>query len=372
MRRIISIVILLFAGLMLYACSSSNKLVLRVQEHKRLSQPLAPPLDYKRITNVGDVGYKIKLVSDGRYLYVGNLDGEIYRIDPKKENKKEIIDLNQPIEDALAIDGTYIYVGTNRGVLFKINLKTGKVVEKRHFPFPILGEIYVRDGKIYLFDENDVIYCLNKSNLSTIWKYLHGMYNILDIRGVSGIDFGKDGIYVGFDDGSVDKISYKGDQIWEAQAGKGNMFVDSDSTPVVSGNIVYITSVKGFTEAINAVNGEPLWKRRISSYSNMELNIFGLFLADNDGNVYCLDNSNGETIWKVKLTEKGNVYAIKLVGSVLYAMTENGKLIALDALTGKVMDILNIDDPFSCKMTLCCNRLFVVARNGSVYSIYSK
>ena len=372
MKRIVSIAFLIIIALVVYSCSSSKEIVLKVQEHKKLAQPLSPPLDYEKVCNVGDVGYKIKLVSDGKYLYVGNLDGEIYRIDPKNEEKQEIAEIDQPIEDALAVDNRYIYVGTNRGYLFKIDKNTGKVVKKRNFPFPILAQIYIKGNKLYFVDENDVVYCLDKDTFSTVWKYTHGEFNVLDVRGVSGICFGDDGLYVGFDDGSVDKISYKGDLIWEVQVGKGSMFVDSDTTPILNGNEVYVTSVKGYTEGVNAENGEVLWKREISTYSNMQSNIFGLFLADNEGNVYCLDNSNGETIWKVKLTNKGNVYAIKLVGSVIYAMTENGKLVALDALTGKIMDILDIDELFSCKMTVCCDKLFVITRDGSVYSIYSK
>ncbi len=372
MKRTFSILLLLALGLFVYSCSSSNELILKVQEHKKLVQPVAPPLDYEKIVNVDDVGYKAELIKDGKYLYIGNLDGEIYRIDPIKENKEEIIDLDQPIEDGFAVDDSYLYVGTNRGVLFKLDKKTGKIVKKKQFPFPILGQIYLRGEKLYLACENDVIYCVDKKTFDTIWSYTHGEPNVLDVRGLSGIYFGDDGIYMGFDDGSVDKVSYRGDQIWEAQAGKGSLFVDSDTTPILSGNIVYISSVRGFTEAVNAKNGELLWKRNISSYSNMQLNIFGLFIADDSGNVYCLDNSNGETIWKRKLTVEGNVYAIKLIGSVLYAMTEEGKLVALDALKGKIMDILDIDELFSSKMTLCCNRLFVISRDGSVYSIYSR
>ena len=372
MKKTISMIFVVFIAFAIYSCSSSKEVVLRVQEHKKLTQPLSPPLDYEKICNVDDVGYKIKLASDGKYLYVGNLDGEIYKINPKSEDKHEIVEIDQPIEDTLAVDDEYIYVGTNSGYLFKIDKGTGEIVEKRKFSFPILGQIYLKGSNLYFVDENDVVYCLDKNTFNIIWKYTHGEFNVLDVRGVSGICFGDGGLYVGFDDGSVDKISYKGDLIWEVQVGKGSMFVDSDTTPVLNGNELYVTSVKGYTEGVNVEDGEILWKRDISTYSNMQSNIFGLFLADNEGNVYCLDNSNGETIWKIKLTNEGNIYAIKLIGSVIYAMTDEGKLVALDALSGKVMDILDIDDPFSCKMTLCCNKLFVITRGGSIYSIYSK
>ena len=374
MRRIFNVLgLLIVAVLFLSSCSSSDKLVLKVEEHKVFSQNLTPPVDYSSVADVGDVGYKAKLVEYNGYLYIGNLDGEVYRIDPKNEDSDFIVEFDdEPIEANVAVDGNYLFVGTVKGWLYKVDLKSNKPVAKRRFDFPIVGNLYAKDGNLYLIKENDVVYCLNEDNLETIWKYAHGEPNMFDIRGFSGIYFADDGLYIGFDDGSVDKVSYKGDQIWEAEVGEGNMFVDADTTPLVEGDIVYVSSAKGYTEAVQADDGSLVWKRKISSYSNMQANIFGLFLADENGNLYCLDLSGGETIWKRKFSKEGNIYSIKLVGDVLFALTSEGKFIAIDPLTGKILDIKDIGNEFSSYMTLCCDKLFFVSRDGDVYSVFSE
>ena len=370
MKRIAKLLLVLFAAAFVASCSSSKEFILHVEKHEHFTQPLAPPVDYEKITNVDDIGYRVGLNFFDKKAFIGNLYGEIYEIDAQTGSKKLIAEIDQPIESNIAFDGENIYVGSNRGILFKIS-SNGRIIAKKSFGFPVMRVYYVK-GKLYVGTENDIIYCLNPADLSIEWKFLHGEFNMLDIRGISGMLFGMDGIYVGFDDGSVDKISYKGDLVWEVQASKGTMFIDCDSTPVKNDQAVYIASTRGYIEAVNPDEGNVLWKRKLSTYANLQLNIFGVYVADENGYIYCLDNSNGETIWKKRITAKGNIFAIKLVGKVLYAITDQGRLVALDNLRGDVLDIVDIDDDISSPFALCCNRLFVVSRDGSIYSIFSR
>ncbi len=373
LKKFNAAVLILIGIAVLSACSSSKKLILHVEEHPKTvnGAVLHPPVSVKEITNVDDVGYKATLFAKNGKLYIGNIYGEIYEINPAKETKKEITDIKEPVEAGVFIHKNTLFAGTTKGVLYKIDIKSGKILNKRQFDFPIMRNIVMHNGKLYVITEDDKITCLNPDNLNIVWIYSNGEANELDIRSTAGLLFGKNGIYTGFSDGSIAKISYKGDNIWTTQAGNGNMFIDSDATPKGE-NVIFITSVNGYTEAVNPMDGSVLWKRNISSYSNMEENIFGLFIADENGDVLALDNDNGETIWKKKITNEGNVYAIKLIGNYLFAVTNKGRLVVLDAISGKIMDIKELDDNFSSLFTREGNNLYIVARNGNVYSIESR
>ncbi len=373
MQKKLNIVIFLIGIMLLSACSSSKKLVLHIEEHPKNMNisKLHPPVRVKYITDVDDVGYKAELFAQNGKLYIGNAYGEIYEIDPKKETKREIIDLKEPIEAAVYVDSNTLFAGTTKGVLYKIDIKNKKIIQKRRFAFPIMRNIGLYQGKLYIITEDDKITCLNPDDLSIVWVYSNGEASELDIRSTAGILFSKTGIYTGFSDGSIAKISYKGDNLWTTQAGNGNMFIDADTTPK-GDNVIFVTSVNGYTEALNSEDGEILWKRKISSYSNIQKNIFGVFIADENGDVLALDNDNGETIWKKKITNEGNVYAIKLIGNYVFALTDKGRLVVLDAIKGKIMDIKELDEEFSCRFTESGDKLYIITRDGSVYSISSK
>ncbi len=373
MRNALKVLLLLLLVATVSSCSSSKKLVLRIEEKPKPTQaPLAPPVKVRYVADVGDVGYKAVLFARNGRLYIGNLDGRIYAVDPIKGSKKLVARLKKPIEAGVLVTQKTLYAATTGGVLYKLSLKNGKVLAKRQLAFPVMERIYMHGARLYVITEDDTVTCMDPKTLKVLWSYSNGLPGTMDIRSTAGLLFLPDGICTGFSDGSVAKISYKGDLLFSVQVGKGSMFIDSDATPKGS-NRIFVTSVNGYTQAISAKDGSLVWRREISSYSNLQENIFGLFLADETGDVMALDNDNGETIWKKKLTLKGNIFAIKLVGNFLYAITQDGTLVVLDALKGKIMDIKhNIDSDFSSHILLYNNRLYLISRDGDIYEISSK
>ncbi len=375
MRSAAKLLTILIAAFLLYSCSSTKEIRLKVEERPKpvAAQALYPPFKVKEIADVGDVGYKAKLFYNKGLLYIGNLDGEVYAVNPEKKSKRLIVDIKEPIEAGVLVLNGKLYVATTKGRLYLIDLDLHKTIAKKQFPFPIMRDIYYHNGRLYVLTEDDKVTCLNPGNLNIIWSYSNGEPGRMDIRSTAGLLFTKNGIYTGFSDGSVAKISYRGDLIWSSQVGNGNMFIDSDATPLGASRI-FVTSVNGYTEALSPDDGSTIWRRNISGYSNMQENIFGLFLADNNGDVVALDNDNGETIWKKKLSNKYNIYGIKLIGNnLLVAVTGNGNLVALDAIRGKIMDIRrNIDDDISSHLLLVEDKLYLISRDGNIYQISSK
>ncbi len=374
MQKKLNIFILLIISIfMLSSCFSSSKFVLK-KEHMLINKKtrLHPPVKVEEIADVGDVGYRSSFFIYKGRLYVGNLEGDIYEVDLKNKQKTKIISLKgEAVESTPYAKNEFLYIGTDKANFYKINYIQKKVVKKVSFDFPIMNSVYERNGILYVISEDDTIRAVDPDDLGIIWKYSNGEPSVFDIRSTAGIMFADDGMYCGFSDGSVSKISYYGDKIWTSQIGEGSMFIDSDTTPNGS-NRIFVSSVNGYTEALEPVDGSVLWKRKIPTYSNMEDNIFGLFLSDENGNIIALDNDNGETMWKKKISEDGNVYSLKLVGNYIYAITEKGVLVVLDALKGKVMDIVDLDENFSSRFVLYNDKLYTISRDGSIYSIESK
>ncbi len=377
MRRLFSISVLFLISILLFSsCSSSKKFVLKkeidVNNTKNTNATLHPPIQVEEIADIDDVGYRSSGFIDDGIMYVGNLDGDVYAIDLNKKTKTRIIHLkNEAIEVAPYVKGSYLYIGTNKGNLYKINYEEKKIEKKLSLNAPIMNKIYFKNDTLYVICEDDTINAVDKDSLELVWRYSNGTPSILDIRSTAGILFLDDGMYSGFSDGSISKISYYGERMWYEQVGDGNMFIDADSTPKGNSKI-FVSSVNGYTEALDITDGSVLWKRKISTYANMEENIYGLFIADENGQIIALDNDNGETMWNKKVSAEDNVYAIKLIGNCIYAVTRDGVLVVLDALKGKIMDIKELSGVFSGRFMFDGSKLYLISRDGTVYSISSK
>jgi len=358
--------------LMLFSACSSKHFALNVEQHPKNNGNIAkniitPPVTVKKIINIDDVEYKTPVFVGADSIIAGNKDGEIYVVLIKNYKLRWRLDLGAPIQARVYAD-KFIYAGTLAGNLYKISFSR-KILWKKYLGYPIVGYIKKAKDRLYVTTEDNTLYCINANNGDIIWKFSKD-YNTLSIRGASAA-LNKDGIYLGFNDGTISKLSENGNQIWEAEMGKGTLFVDVDAEPKKSSSSIFAASVNGYMKALDENSGDVIWKRKISGYSNIAIGEFVLFVADNGGNILAIDSSSGELLWKKKISNKVNVYAMHTSGDYLYAIDNHGTLAALDSLNGKVMDIKHISGEFDSNFSAYKDRLYVISRSGSIYTIYS-
>ena len=359
--------------LIFFSACSSKRFVLNVEQHPKnngniAKNIIAPPVMVKKIINIDDMEYKTPVFVGAGSIIAGNKDGEIYVVSINNYKLRWRLDLGEPIQAKIYAD-KFIYAGTLAGNLYKISFSK-KILWKKYLGYPIAGSIKKVKDRLYVTTENNALYCINSNNGDIIWKFSKD-YNMLSIRGVSSV-LDKDGIYLGFNDGTISKLSENGDQIWEAEMGKGTLFVDVDAEPKNSGDKIFAAAVNGYIEALDKNSGDVIWKRKISGYSNIAIGEFVLFIADNGGNILAIDLSSGEVLWKKKISNKVNVYALHLSGDYLYAIDNHGTLAALDSLSGKVMDIKHISGEFDSNFSAYKGRLYIISRGGTIYTIYSR
>src|SRR5690606_23275560 len=91
---------------------------------------------------------------------------------------------------------------------------------------------------------------------------------LLTVRGNDAPSLGPGYVFVGNDDGTVTALSLAdGRELWSQVVGQPDgrteleRMADVDGTPVLDGAILYASSFKRQTLAIEAPNGRPLWAR---------------------------------------------------------------------------------------------------------------
>jgi outer membrane protein assembly factor BamB len=67
-------------------------------------------------------------------------------------------------------DDKFIYLGNSDKEILKIELSSGLVISKNNFINSIESKLTLNDGNIFFGDNGGIVYCVN-SNLETIWKY---------------------------------------------------------------------------------------------------------------------------------------------------------------------------------------------------------
>ncbi|HHS49128.1 MAG TPA: hypothetical protein ENM99_04670, partial [Desulfurella acetivorans] len=365
MLKKISAFLLLLAIFSVYSCSSTKHINLTVEEKPspitKQTSIVSPPVKVEKIYSIGPVSYRAKIFIYDDTMFIGSTNKNLYMINLKNLEAKKF-DIKEPIEAEVYADN-YIYVGTKKGKLFKIDYKDN-IVWKKQFSFPIVGSIVENDGYLYITTTNNTLYKIDKLDGNTVWKF-HRNTAPMSVKGFSTPVFTNDAIYIGFNNGMLYKLTKDGDEIWQVKVGKGELFADVDSKAELTSFHVYATSTTGYTQAISIDKAMPVWSKEISSFSNLQISPFALFVANEKGGVDALDPQSGSVIWSKTLSYNFDVYSMYLSGNdYLFCLLSNGRLVVLNALSGKVMQIFDLGGTFDSKFTYYKNALYIISRNG--------
>ncbi|SDD05520.1 outer membrane protein assembly factor BamB [Desulfurella multipotens] len=355
----------------MYSCSSTKHINLTVEEKPlpiaKQTSIVSPPVKVEKIYSVGPVSYRAKIFIYNDTLFIGSTNKHIYMINLRTHDIKSF-DIKEPIEAEIYADN-YIYVGTTKGQLLKMDYKGG-IIWKKQFSFPIVGSIIEDEGYLYVTTTNNTLYKIDKLDGKIMWEF-HRNTAPMSVKGFSVPVITNDAIYIGFDNGMLYKLTKNGDEIWEVKVGKGELFVDVDSKAELTSSHVYATSTTGYTQSVSIDKGINVWSKEISSFANLQISPFALFVANEKGGVDALDPQSGNIIWSKTLSYNYDVYSMYLSGNdYLFCLLSNGRLVILNALNGKVMQIFNLGGIFDSKFTYYKNALYIISRNGSIYKIY--
>jgi hypothetical protein len=124
--------------------------------------------------------------------------------------------------------------------------------------------------------------------------------------------------------------------VWRHETGS-----DVDSSPAVSGGVVYVGSGDGYVYAINATNGALLWRCpigfNVTSSPAVSRGVVYVGSAGPYANynyyVYALNATNGAIVWRY---QTGDIIESSpaVVGGVVYVGSDDDNVYALNATTG--------------------------------------
>jgi outer membrane protein assembly factor BamB len=160
-----------------------------------------------------------------------------------------------------------------------------------------LGMVFVRsnDGRITAFDA---------ASGERRWFWNHDV-PLLSVRGNDAPVLGPGYVFVGNDDGTVTALSAPdGRPLWEQPVATAegrtelDRMADVDGTPVLDGAMLFATSYKNQTAAIDAPTGRTLWSSEHGGPGRVALASDRIAVTTPTGIVFGLDKASGSALWQ--------------------------------------------------------------------------
>ena len=129
-----------------------------------------------------------------------------------------------------------------------------------------------------------------------------------------------DRVISGFDDGKL--VAFEratGQVLWESTvsfpSGRTEVerLVDVDGQFVLRDGVIYAVSFQGRLAAIQAVSGDLLWSRELSSYQSIAIDADAIYLSSDNSHLWSIDRRTGSAFWKQEVLNARRITAPTLI-----------------------------------------------------------
>jgi len=271
-----------------------------------------------------------------------------------------------------------LFVSDNLSNIYAIDLIDGKVIWSKKNSLPFNSTIKFFDNKIFVVDSNNNLNCFSTKDGSLIWQHKTEKSFINSSKKLSIII--KNNI-VTFSNslGDITAIdANNGSLIWQKFTQNSEIYEDimtlKMSDLVINNESIYFSNNKNQFYSIDANTGITNWIQKINS--NIKPSIIGnfIFTISTDGYFFIIEKNTGNILritnvfnnLKKKKNEK--IYPTGFVFNFqnLFISTNKGKLMVIDIKTGKIKNILNVDNDIISRPIVRNQNMYLIKDNSIV------
>jgi len=262
-------------------------------------------------------------------------------------------------------DGATAYVASANAV-YAVNLENGnelwrfpeKVDAKKTF---YAAPVLTPDGQLIVGGYDRVLYSLNPQNGQINWQYAEARD-----RWIGSVLVANDLIYAPNADYNLYAFNLKGEFQWKFAARQALW-----AAPVTDGQRIYFGSLDRKVHALNAHSGQLAWDKALTGalLGSPVLGDSGqLYVATFGGDVFALDRTNGNQLWK--FAADNFVWSAPVLSDgVIYFGDSKGNFYALDAATGAKDWSLQPNSPILGTPLVVGGQILFGTEAGSLYAV---
>lgn len=277
-------------------------------------------------------------------------EGQLTSLDPQNGNINWQVELETTITGGVGYGEGLLIVGNNSGEIIVLDEQNGAVKWQKELSSVMLAAPLVQDDVLIVRTGDGKIYGLNADNGNQLWVYDRGV-PVLTLRGNSSpLIGGGELLFTGFDSGKVAAVGVKhGRLLWEANAavarGRSDLerLVDIDGNMILIGRVLYVATYQGRIVAIDALEGDILWAKEMSSYAGIAADERHLYVTDSDSNLWAVDRVSGDMLWKQEKLAYRKLTAPASVGDYVLVGDFEGYVHVLSRLDGEIIGREKID-----------------------------
>ena len=243
---------------------------------------------------------------------------------------------------------------------------------------PITARPTLHEGRLYVSNVDDVVYALDAGDGALRWRYDRPRdptrESELTLFGSTSPVVAGPYVLTGFADGALVALDREtGEQAWERRVGEGR-YPDIIAAPVVDGADVFVS---GFSEpllSMDLTSRNVRWRLDVGGAAPPLVEGSVLFHGGSDGKLRAIDRLTGAVLWTWDSETTGALTTPLKVEAGLIAASSDGGLYLLDPETGDQLwtyEPLRLLDGFTATPLVVGRQLVATTNAGVVLSLVS-
>ncbi|MEQ8857774.1 MAG: outer membrane protein assembly factor BamB [Pseudomonadales bacterium] len=283
-----------------------------------------------------------------------------------------IFDRRDPsfVAGAVGTGHGYVLVGTTLGEVVALSAADGSEAWRSEVGSEVLAAPVAGARLVFVRTIDGRLLALERDDGSIRWSF-DNQVPVLTLRGTSTPVYSDGVVYAGFDNGMVAAVrASNGEPVWQHRVmlpeGRSELerMVDVDSTPLLSGGILYVAAYQGRLKALRASDGSLLWEREISSHVDLAEGYGHVYVVDDDDVITAIDQRNADELWKQEGLFRRRLSGPIAFSNYLVVADGDGYLHVLAQSDGRFLGRIKVDGDGVRSRPLVEDQLFYVLGNS--------
>ncbi|WP_131783031.1 outer membrane protein assembly factor BamB [Legionella gresilensis] len=373
----------LFMSLSLVGCTKIDDYMLG-KDNTPMPQALEPVADKAQLREKWSVSVgsgqknktaylKLKPVIYENNVYMADSNGAVEAVDKKTGKVIWSKKLAMGVVSGPTISQGLIILSTDSSSILALNQANGEELWHSKVSSDVLGQAAIAQNKVIAKTIDGNLYAFDLKTGNKLWVSEHGAPNLILKASSSPIILNNNTVLVGYSDGKMDAVDIQtGQVLWQRSiafaSGSSDVerLVDIDADPIVQGDVALIASYQGYVGALSLSDGQFLWRKPASTYTNLALKNKTLFMTDSDDVIWAFNKKNGQVEWKQDALKARHLTEPVLMGNYLIVGDKTGILHVLSTETGEFISRTNLGSAIYVAPSVSGNNIYVMTSNGKL------
>lgn len=316
--------------------------------------------------------YGVVTTSTG-VVAIATFSGKFHGLDARSGQSLWTFDLEESPGSPPAAYYDLLYIGVSDGRFIAVDAKDGSERWSTKLDHIIHGKPTVHDGVIYVMTSEEALVALDAHTGEKLWTHRHPRLAELEIHGGGQPTVIGHNIYVGFADGTLHNISLQGDRVWSADLSRSRRrMIDVDSPPVEYGDTIIAVSHSGGVHAVDKETGNIEWSLDQQGVHTPLLVDDTLILTTTGGRILWVQAASGRVLKELKLDRPGLTPAMQFTEDT-FAVADADRGVFLIGIEDNQLEALfETTAGVSGPMAIYDDMLFVVTNRGMAYGLKAR